>query len=980
MNYSIHRFTLDIHRLKSQVTIPVSYMDTGIQLIINLTDGGKPYKIEEGCKAVLYGKKGDGTALTNDCEIIENTRILYTFTDQTTTALGDVACEVRLYGKNGLLLTSPSFVISVGARVIEDDEIIESETERTALDRIFESEAARDEKFVIPFVRYSFNSDGTDFSETYVERMSYVGFAMAKEAPTDKVDYQWVFIGDVLKSDLDAKLDKIKDKGKLYGVDEYGKQKGIPYSSAAEAWAIARYHEKGAFRVGAPVEDVDATPKSYVKELIKNVSFTRKEGDVFNLTITPKEGDSITTEVDLHLEHIFKSVEDFKGEDGKYYLQLTFQDGTTAQYAFDDIFADVDNLFKNLDQRVTQQGFALGNKVQKIDFANATAQDMDTAVHAVTENNVPVLVPVKKNPEPNTVVRRDPVGNVIVPMYSASTPNAAAINKAALMNVQNYAIDQSKKYTDGQITEAKQYSDDQLAPIENRVSALENTLLTLERDTSVAYAKAVPANSYPKAFLNSIGGMTYRRASDNLFPCPAEGITRMADKMISFGEIYLPAGTYSYSVDATYEYEEDRYNYLGFMSNPDNATDPSGYVELSTPFTLEKTTKIYLIGIKEWDFAYGNVNAKVMLNAGSTVKAFSAYFPPYLEDSKVTEVISYGANMLDLATATFGASSQVEVSKQNNVLRLKAKSTSANAGYLSAYHIINNYQFEALYVSATVNISGVMTKGLINVAIYDAATKTRVAFAQPSELPIANGERRGAVYTILEKYRNPAYDVYVLFYLAANERYNAGDYVEYSDIILSTAEVPYTPYREPISYPIPEAIRAQVSGKGVLDITNNNKYLDAVNFDSCKSGRKTNTIILNGAENWKMEDRPSKIDFNFFIDTPIGKRYTPVVSNYFESVVGRSTGMDNNMWISGTGKINCTAIGFASIAEWKAHLDTLYKNGNPVTVTYVLAEPTEEALAAEFDKKIEVFAGGHLEFKNDKGNAVPSDVAFITSK
>ena len=145
MNYSTHRFTLDIHQTRSQVSIPVMFQDTWVRLFINLTDGGKPYKIEEGCTAVLYGKKADGTALVNECEIIDNnTRIVYTFNEQTATCLGEVGCEIRLYSKNGLQLTSPSFVILVEERVIEDDEIIESEAERSALDSVFASEAERE--------------------------------------------------------------------------------------------------------------------------------------------------------------------------------------------------------------------------------------------------------------------------------------------------------------------------------------------------------------------------------------------------------------------------------------------------------------------------------------------------------------------------------------------------------------------------------------------------------------------------------------------------------------------------------------------------------------------------------------------------------------------------------------------------------------------------------------------------------------------
>ena len=143
MNYSTYRFTLDIHQVRSQMSIPLFFQDTWVRFLINLTDGGKPYTLEEVAKATLFGKKADGTSLVEDCNIIENnTRIEYTFSEQTASALGPVECEIRLYSKSGRQLTSPSFTIVVEERVLRDEDIIESETEKSAIDRILDSEEA----------------------------------------------------------------------------------------------------------------------------------------------------------------------------------------------------------------------------------------------------------------------------------------------------------------------------------------------------------------------------------------------------------------------------------------------------------------------------------------------------------------------------------------------------------------------------------------------------------------------------------------------------------------------------------------------------------------------------------------------------------------------------------------------------------------------------------------------------------------------
>jgi hypothetical protein len=186
-------------------------MDTAVQFFINLTDGGKPYKMEEGCTARLFGKKADGTSLVNDCDIIDNgTRIHYQFNEQTASVLGVCECELRL-GNTGRGLTTPSFDILVVPRVLKDDEIIESEAEKSAIDNLFlsenerviaeearvKAEKLRDENFSAMYVRYSNYPDGRDSSETYVEGMCYIGLASGKVAPEDNNGYTWCkFISD----------------------------------------------------------------------------------------------------------------------------------------------------------------------------------------------------------------------------------------------------------------------------------------------------------------------------------------------------------------------------------------------------------------------------------------------------------------------------------------------------------------------------------------------------------------------------------------------------------------------------------------------------------------------------------------------------------------------------------------------------------------------------------------------------------------
>ncbi len=142
MNYSKFRFTLDIHKHQSQVSVPVMRGDTAVQLYIALTDGGLPYTIGESCFAIVIGNKPDGSTFRHPC-IIEGggTIIRYDFQPDTSELSGAILTEVRLYGTNGIL-TAPCFTIVVDERIPHYDGDVTAES-ISALDQIFLNEAVR---------------------------------------------------------------------------------------------------------------------------------------------------------------------------------------------------------------------------------------------------------------------------------------------------------------------------------------------------------------------------------------------------------------------------------------------------------------------------------------------------------------------------------------------------------------------------------------------------------------------------------------------------------------------------------------------------------------------------------------------------------------------------------------------------------------------------------------------------------------------
>ena len=133
MNYSDYRLSLDIHDEDSGQSLNVKRGDNKSRRIyITLRDGSQPYHISEDCYAVFAATKPDGKILYNSCTISDCT-IQYEMTGQTTNVAGVTECEIRLYGADNQLITSPRFLLIVDETVYDDERVLDSSDEFTAL-------------------------------------------------------------------------------------------------------------------------------------------------------------------------------------------------------------------------------------------------------------------------------------------------------------------------------------------------------------------------------------------------------------------------------------------------------------------------------------------------------------------------------------------------------------------------------------------------------------------------------------------------------------------------------------------------------------------------------------------------------------------------------------------------------------------------------------------------------------------------------
>ena len=144
MNRSTYRFTLDLQKHRSQMSIAVFVHDSAVRLIISLTDGGIPYHIESGGRAVFYGKRPDDTPLCHNCMIDDTGRIIYDFNDQTASVEGITDCQIRIYGRSRELVSAPRFIIVADERPVNDADIEKQEdSPLAALDKIQFAEIER---------------------------------------------------------------------------------------------------------------------------------------------------------------------------------------------------------------------------------------------------------------------------------------------------------------------------------------------------------------------------------------------------------------------------------------------------------------------------------------------------------------------------------------------------------------------------------------------------------------------------------------------------------------------------------------------------------------------------------------------------------------------------------------------------------------------------------------------------------------------
>jgi hypothetical protein len=280
MNNSEIRFTLDLQKPQSQVSIPVKLGDTARTLRITITDGGEPFVIADSCIAMLSAVKSNGYKIFDECIIEEGAIIRYDFNEHTATAEGITECEIVLYGDNNntdtaVVVGSARFIMVVDAQVLaRKDDVLETYTEDDDLggfDGIISAEVSRREAEEARVEAENARVEAEEEREKFINSLVWETKVNDSEMPpTSKAVKEY----SVKREVVEGFVPKVYGASKTDGDVMFKAVMSPPDNGTSmnyDEYCLPRYDWNGNITTSTPVSDLDCANKSYVDQLRRRV-------------------------------------------------------------------------------------------------------------------------------------------------------------------------------------------------------------------------------------------------------------------------------------------------------------------------------------------------------------------------------------------------------------------------------------------------------------------------------------------------------------------------------------------------------------------------------------------------------------------------------------------------------------------------------------------------------------------------------------
>jgi hypothetical protein len=204
----------------------------------------------------------------------------------------------------------------------------------------------------------------------------------------------------------------------------------------------------------------------------------------------------------------------------------------------------------------------------------------------------------------------------------------------------------------------------------------------------------------------------------------------------------------------------------------------------------------------------------------------------------------------------------------------------------------------------------------------------------------------------------------------------------YIQVEIGDTATEYVPYREPITYTLPEAITSSEEyGLGVVRTTGY-EYVNTIDFEDKKYyPNRVKKYVYDGTEAWEVQVQGATGD-NVYV-TP----YIPTVqwgiSNHYINIPNNksfeNTSGDTGVFLLNAARVRVKDASISSLEEFKAKLAEWAANGNPLTVVCGFDDDTAEDIDID-DNVIEVEPGGSLVAVNEYGLDALTKVSYIVSK
>lgn len=491
-------------------------------------------------------------------------------------------------------------------------------------------------------------------------------------------------------------------------------------------------------------------------------------------------------------------------------------------------------------------------------------------------------------------------------------------------------------------------------------------------DNTAAYKKSVPGSACPWAQVNSIGGVT--RKCTNLIPYPYLAVsgsvhgntcTIKSDGTITFSgtptsaytvvlcEKEFPAGNYYLSDGVT----RDGLFFIAY--------DIAGLEVISydgASFTLTSRKKVRIYYLINPSFNGTAVTVYPMLNSGTTALPYESYFKG-LRSAPVTELMSEGKNIF----GGIALANKIKAENSNANLSVTNKTISYKAADISNKVLFTDFKPNTQYTFIFKGIGGTDRFLNINIIYTDGSTATAWKFKTSNTL-----ETFRVVSEASKSIKN------LVGY------YNSGQTTLYYDecgIFEGNVQVAdFIPYKAPITFPIPEAVRPEHGiNENVYD------YIEWCEDGTKKLHKRVGKVIFDGVTRGAMMDSTDaqgsgKAHYYAYLwsTTLSVANNTKTIVNDPNVIVATVTVLSLSLSneILGLGESPSTSDIVTAINRY---LNNKYLEGNPVMVVYELVTPEVTDISDKLptDNFIEVEGGGIIRVENTYKYNVPTSITYL---